>query len=538
MSQNHSMNQLLTHEIASHKRSKNILLFICLLSASILFGQDLSYIYGKVIDSKTGEPLAFASVSQKNKPVGLITNDDGGFKIPKEYQEAKVTLIISFIGYYPKEVAVTELNKYDINIIKLVEKTESLNEVVVKATSKPLTAKQIVKNAIKNIKSNYPFQPFSYVGYYRDYQKDKIGTYLNMNEAILQVHDPGFGYVDYLDTKTTIFKYLKNDNFPENVAASQPYDYNNQTKTIDKASLGYLSENANEFILLRIHDAIRNYNINTYDYVNNLESDFIKNHKFTRIKETSSDDTPLYEIKISKDLSEFYAEGNIFISKDDYKIYKLQYSVYEKLKNKLEEDSGLIFNVIVEYANKDGIMYPKYISFNNLFKSVQPPEFLPIDAELGYTTLDNKTAPYIDIIFNHEIDPEKAGKKKNYKLAYKNKRIKIDRIQILEDVARIYLKNANTVFTQNAWLNKQRLSGEDFFLEVKNFNDIYGNTVLKGEVESYNQYREFFIQELNLNADKINSAPFMIKSRPISSNQPINTPDNISDYWMNTPLRE
>jgi len=238
--------------------SKKIVFLIFIFQAAISLGQDLNFIYGKVLDSKTGAPLAFASIVQKDKSVGLITNDDGSFKIPKEYELAKVTLVISFIGYYPKEIKVTELNKYDVNIIKLVERAESLNEIVIKSTSKPLSAKQIVGKAIKNIKNNYPFQPFSYVGYYRDYQKNEKNTYLNMNEAILQVYDPGFGHEDYLATKTNIFKYSKNDNFPENVAASQPYDYSGRTKTIDKVSLGYLSKNANEFILLRIHDAIRN----------------------------------------------------------------------------------------------------------------------------------------------------------------------------------------------------------------------------------------------------------------------------------------
>jgi len=264
--------------------------------------------------------------------------------------------------------------------------------------------------------------------------------------------------------------------------------------------------------------------------------------------------TPLeIKLKIGKELPEFYALGKIFISKGDYKIYKFQYAVYEKGRKKTnsvsqtagntndlitEKQRGLIFNVIVEYANKNGIMYPKYISFNNLFNSVQPPKFLPVDAELGYSSYGNKTLPYIDIIFNNEIDSEKARKRKNYKLGYKGKRIKMDSIQILEDVARVFIKNGNAVFPKEAWLSKQRLSGEDFSLEVKNFKDVYGNIVLKGEVESYNQYREFFIQELNVNTEQPKSTLFMIKSRPISKDQPINTPEDISKYWMNTPLRE
>jgi len=534
------------------EKSKNLLLLLLLIQVNFSFGQDLSYFYGKVVDARTGSPLAFASIVQKDKSVGLISNDDGSFKIPKYYEVARVTLVISFIGYYSEEIKVTDLKKNDLNIIKLTERTESLNEIVIKSQPRPLTAHQIVERAIKNIKKNYPLDPFSYVGYYRDYQKNEEQDYINLNEAILQVHDRGFRFKDYASTRTNIFKYEKNLEFPRDSIAAKPYDYRNKTKVIDRVILGHLSDNANEFTLLRIHDAIRNYNVNTYDFVNNLEIDFVRNHNFIISKETSIDNVALYEIKFMKEINKVIASGEIYISKEDYKIYKFHYSIYEKgrkrrnpventfasaMNGKTSPDK-LIFNVIVEYANYNETMYPKYISFNNPFEVLQPPKFVPTDAQFGFTNYGGPTILFVDIIFNNKLDPKKALKKKNYILGYKGNRLRIDSIRVMNDIARVYPNDKDVQFPKEAWLNGQRLVGKDFSLELKNIKDVDGNVVFKGEMASFNQYREFFIQELNTNSQQPKDTLFMMKNRPFSKNQPIKAPKDISKYWMNTPLKE
>ena len=68
-----------------------------------------------------------------------------------------------------------------------------------------MSAGRIVKEAIKRIPNNYPVDPFSYIGYYRDYQQvtdssyladmnfEDKHTYINLNEGVIQVFDAGFG---------------------------------------------------------------------------------------------------------------------------------------------------------------------------------------------------------------------------------------------------------------------------------------------------------------------------------------------------------
>jgi hypothetical protein len=532
------------------KRKIRVVFFIALLlNVLSSSGQELSYIYGKVVDSRSGAPLAFASIVQKNKSVGLISNDDGSFKIPKYFDTAKVTLVVSFIGYYSQEVEVASLNKEGLNIIKLVEKTELLNEIVIK-DNQLLTPHQIVELAIKNIKNNYPFEPFTYVGYYRDYQKNEENNYLNLNEAILQVHDRGFRYKDFESTQTNILKYEQNQDFPVDETAAKLYDYHEKTKVMDNAELGYLSKNTNEFTILRVHDAIRNYNINTYDYVNKLNTDFVKNHNFILVKETSVDDVELYEIKAMKQFGRIYAEGHIFISKNDYKMYKFDYSVYKRktrrpMKRTSREKRKLIFNIVVEYTNYNETMYPKYISFKNPFEVLQPPKFLPTDAQYRVVQkpLANSTDRaenallFVDIIFNNTVDPKKAYKKKNYRIAYKETQIGIDSIHVRNDTIRVFPNDKESIYAKRAWLAGLNIGGKGFSMELKNIEDVDGNVVFQGKMAPFVQYREFFIQELKTNTQRPKNVTSMIKFQPLSKDQPINSKEDISKYWMNTPLQ-
>ncbi len=80
-----------------------------------------------------------------------------------------------------------------MNNLKLVPNIYVLNEVRVTARKRRLSPEIIIARALRNIKKNNPAIPFSYVSYYRDYQKDS-SNYLNLNEAIIQTLDKGFAY--------------------------------------------------------------------------------------------------------------------------------------------------------------------------------------------------------------------------------------------------------------------------------------------------------------------------------------------------------
>ena len=64
---------------------------------------------------------------------------------------------------------------------------------VISARIRTLIPEIIIDRALRNIKKNNPAIPFSYVSYYRDYQKDS-NNYLNLNEGIIQTLDKGFAF--------------------------------------------------------------------------------------------------------------------------------------------------------------------------------------------------------------------------------------------------------------------------------------------------------------------------------------------------------
>lgn len=98
-----------------------LILLFCSLQA---FAQGL--VVKGVVKDATGEVVIGANVLEKGTTNGVITNIDGAFTLSNV--NAKGTLVISFIGYTPVEVAVNGNKKIDVT---LKEDAELLDEVVV-----------------------------------------------------------------------------------------------------------------------------------------------------------------------------------------------------------------------------------------------------------------------------------------------------------------------------------------------------------------------------------------------------------------------
>jgi len=122
--------------------TQKILLFICCLcTISTLFSQkqkdpNTITISGKVVDTRTNQPLEYATIIIKNteteKVSGGITDLNGEFSI--EMPKATYQISVAFISFesakFPKEKIIS--NKF-LGIIKLAEATNGLNEIVIVA---------------------------------------------------------------------------------------------------------------------------------------------------------------------------------------------------------------------------------------------------------------------------------------------------------------------------------------------------------------------------------------------------------------------
>ena len=121
---------------------KKFTLFICcFFTIATLFSQKLNtsnsiIISGKVIDSKSKQPLEYATIIIKNTVTkdisGGVTNLDGSFSI--EIPKATYTIDVAFISFqsikFPKENIISDK---DLGVIKLSEATNGLDEIVIVA---------------------------------------------------------------------------------------------------------------------------------------------------------------------------------------------------------------------------------------------------------------------------------------------------------------------------------------------------------------------------------------------------------------------
>lgn len=101
-------------------------------------------IQGKIIDIND-EPLIGASVMVKGSKSGVVSGIDGRFSIRAE---AKSTLVISYLGYFPVEVKTNNSNNF---IVRLTESVSPLDEVVVTAFA--TQEKQQMTSSVTQIKA-------------------------------------------------------------------------------------------------------------------------------------------------------------------------------------------------------------------------------------------------------------------------------------------------------------------------------------------------------------------------------------------------
>ncbi len=146
---------------------RNIFRFILLLF--VIFSYSYSFcqfsIKGKVIDSKTKEPLAFVNIIFNSNPhLGTTTDIDGRFYF--SHSQKITTFSCSYLGYENLTVSLDSIRKQNnLLIIELVQSAYNLQEVVVKPGENP--ANNIIKKVIQNKRINNPenISSFKYTSY-------------------------------------------------------------------------------------------------------------------------------------------------------------------------------------------------------------------------------------------------------------------------------------------------------------------------------------------------------------------------------------
>ncbi|KAA2218229.1 carboxypeptidase-like regulatory domain-containing protein [Maribacter flavus] len=526
-----------------------LLVFSLLYGITNAVGQDVGYIIGQLVDTEKNEAIPFATIRIRDKAVGVTSNVDGTFKVPLEFKEIGEVLEISCLGYQTLLVELSTLMENEVNIVPLKPSAFELQEAVVSAEIKKLSAKQIVKIAINSIPQNYPQNAFGLVGYYRDYQvKDK--NYINLSEALIKVNDKGFDVHDNFGNSYQLLSFGLNTDFVVDSFAKQPYDYERQNKIVPSAKM--VNDGGNEFITLSIHDAIRNYGLESFSFINDLRTDFVESHNFRLQRTTNYKSQQIYEIIFGFRNNDYRAEGTIHINKDDYAIHKLNYYLYKRKKpgdrssavnaderfsdgfNKMNGE--LLYHIQSEYARgQANKMFLSYISFYNKVLVQRPAEFkskFVINLEdKSFKIQVNKVPAELDKI-----------RTRDFKVSYRNDAVPIKEFWFQEDertfivCPHVGYERAEQLF-KGLFLERDNLQVADVKYSYRDIKDSLGNKLDERKWEYIHQYREFFVQEATLGHQLISENEEMAKNLPLDSpKQPVLRDYLEGNYWMNTPL--
>ncbi len=517
-----------------------LFLFIFITFSS---AQNGNAIFIKVVDSETSEPISFATVIIKGSNKGVIADYNGEFRIPLRYYEANNSIIISSIGYKTKEESLNSLKTEGINSIKLAPQIEALDTVLlyskvqvinanqlVKA-SRSLSAKEIVLEAIRKIPENLNDKPHSYIGYYRDYQLVD-NEFNNLNEGIFETFDNGIraNLIEENEAQTAIYSFKQNQNFVQDMALSKAY--NGTTKYIKNAKIP--PSGGNEHTILNIHNPIRNFSTNTFSNVYTLKTDFPNLHEFKRDKIVYLNDEPLALIKFNntvpgginsiygvKSSANRYIQGTLYISLVDYSIHRFNYKVF------LPNTKNVLFNVSLEYARQGDHMYLNYITFNNAFVVVEDFELREEKVEFN----NSEQAFYIHFNNSEDYLNFETIVPNNFKFKLGKKSLKT--MSVEKNSERVIKVVVRPLDTEPIEINNSNI--EDLTYTFKRIEDVKGREIYKGKTIEGNQFREFFVQQVNLDKSAPVGLNFMKKNKSIVHSLLNEFPD-ANQFWINSPL--
>jgi len=138
-------------------------------------------ITGRVIDQKTREPLALASVRLSDDQSATVTNREGRFSIKIPVDNPSQELLISFMGYESARLAIN--GQPDPLLISLIPSTTILREVTVSVPQDPGV---LVLEMLNNRQNQGSPQKSQVITFFREAVRKKSKN-LSLAEAIIEV---------------------------------------------------------------------------------------------------------------------------------------------------------------------------------------------------------------------------------------------------------------------------------------------------------------------------------------------------------------
>lgn len=281
--------------------------FSILLIAVLISSTAISQIKtGHILSKSDNSPVPFANIYSKTSFSGTVTNEEGTYKLLKEFEDDSI--IISHIGFKRGAFQSADFFKANNDTIYLEPEVTQLEDVVIFGGD----PRELVKKAVKKISTNYPVTNTNISSHFRSTIQEN-NDYVIFLEGAFLIQNPS-----YLSGKRSLSKVQVLD-----IRASS-----NKSQIFDQFKVS--PENI----------------INASDFFKNkpfLSKD-LNNYNFQLVKIVSYDNYEVYVIKFEPQsgLKRKYSfSGTVFIETKNLAFVKLEYSIAFSEKYSFIKNSGL-----------------------------------------------------------------------------------------------------------------------------------------------------------------------------------------------------
>ncbi|MDX9726739.1 MAG: carboxypeptidase-like regulatory domain-containing protein [Bacteroidales bacterium] len=294
-------------------------------------------ITGIVLDGETREPLPSATLALLHTGRGTITNSNGEFGLNLHPEDVNDTIVVSYLGYYAREIPVRQSFGNNF-IIAMRSEFYSIPEIIIKNQ----IPREIIFRTLSSAGRNYGNTPAGMTAFYREgiQKKNQLQTY---SEAILQIYKSAY-------TGTLLNDQIK-------VLKSRKIENINTTDTLTVRLKAGLSTS------LEL-DGIRN----GFDF---LSRENFQNYSYRVTDIVSFDEEWAYEIEFGqKEGSEMpMFRGSVFINTEDYALLKAEFEIYPGYLQKMKSS-------FISSPSKDFSTWPSAVKYSVSYRKIGDRYFL------------------------------------------------------------------------------------------------------------------------------------------------------------------
>ena len=363
----------------------------------LLIPNKLSTVTGTILDAETSQQIGYADIYYSDNNLSTVSNLRGEFSISNSNKQNSY-LIFSAIGYESDSVQVQELQKKNTIRLKKSKENIVLNEVVVTAKLKSLSAEEIIKKARKNIESNYVQTPYNQSYFFKiiDFNlKDSLSL---GEEALIQTYNP---------------KGIKGSNRPENNFYGEIQHLRNNTDKYDKDrfnnGIGSLWVVLNRDIILSKTNVL--YRTSSYDLTNEGTVNY-EGRKVYQIR-FENNSPGAFSTGFGYPAPE-NSNGKIFIDSENFAVLKYEHCikraafVSKKTKNTIQ----YWHKIVQSYKNVSGMYFINLLDVTNTTKVYSPENtFLNTYIQIQKLVSNNIETKNVSVLKRPLMDLKKGFKK-------------------------------------------------------------------------------------------------------------------------------